>query len=184
MKYRAIAISGEASTGKSSIAAALAELLHWDRVNMGARFREETSSHGMTIQQVSTLSDQTHEDFDALQAALLRDARQVVVEGRLSGWLSREFEDVFKVFCYAPLEVRIERYVQREGTSREQARQQILFRDEQDVAKYRKLYGVEDYRDSAYYDLSLDTSTGEPQALARRILEVAGLLEQASPKQA
>jgi predicted cytidylate kinase len=176
MKFRAITISGEVASGKSSVAnSLLAQLPNWTRVNTGQRFRDFCASKGMTIQQVAELTDETHREFDQSQKLLLSTEKHIVVEGRLAGWLARDIEDVFRVFCFAPLETRIDRYVRRDKTSREQARIDIEHRDAKDIEKFLKIYGVQDYRDPAFYHLELDTSTLLPDDLAQIIIDQAKL---------
>lgn len=86
INFRAITLSGEAGSGKSSIAAALLELLPgWQRINTGQRFREFCAGQGLQIEQVSFISDQIHNEFDRQQAALLASEQNVIVEGRLAG---------------------------------------------------------------------------------------------------
>ena len=99
MVFRAITISGEVCSGKSSIANALISLLPgWKLVNIGQRFRDFCFSKGMSIQLVSTIDDETHMAFDKVQKDLLERERNIVAEGRLAGWLARDLEDVFRTY--------------------------------------------------------------------------------------
>lgn len=175
--YRAITISGEAGSGKSSISTCLIDLLpNWKYVNTGQRFRDFCDSQGMSIQQVSYVSDEVHRNFDRTQKELLQTENNIIVEGRLAGWLAQEVKDVFRVYCYAPLDIRAERYMMRHSVSREQAILDLEYRDSKDRLKFEKVYGVEDYRDSGFYSLVLDTSTALPLELAKTILTRANLL--------
>jgi predicted cytidylate kinase len=169
---RAITISGEICSGKSSIADALIALLPgWWQVNTGQRFREYCESRGMSIQEVSHLPDEVHQKFDASQREVLETESHVVVEGRLAGWLALGLEDVFKIYCYAPLEVRLLRYMEREGVSRAKAMYYIEYRDSRDLEKFRKMYTVADYRASCFYDLQIDTSSHTPTDVALLIID-------------
>lgn len=175
-RYRAITLSGEVGSGKSALASALLSLLpDWQRTNIGQLFRQFCRERGLSIQEIGQLGDEVHNTFDATQRRLLETAHNAIVEGRLAGWLSRDLSDVFRVYCYAPIEVRMQRYAQRDGASLEQARIDILTRDEHDLRKYEHLYGVVDYRLPDYYHLALDTSSADPPTLARKILQQAGL---------
>ena len=173
---RAITISGEVASGKSLLAAALAALVPgWTRVNTGQRFRELCASRGLSIRQVSRLPDGVHRAFDASQAELLRTASRAIVEGRLSGWLARDLQDVYRVFCHAPLATRVERCANREQIPPARARAQIQARDTRDREKFHQVHGLADYRDPGFYHLWLDTSTEPPADLARQIARRAGL---------
>jgi predicted cytidylate kinase len=176
MSIRIITFSGEVASGKSTVAEALLELLPgWKRINTGQRFRDFCTSKGLTIQQVSHLPDEVHREFDRSQKTLLQTESHAIIEGRLAGWLASGLEDVYKVFCTAGLETRVERYMSRDHKSRERARQDIEYRDSKDVEKFQAIYAIVDYRDAGYYDLVLDTSSSPPPELAITILQSAGL---------
>lgn len=176
MKIHAITISGEIACGKSSIADALMALLPgWRWINTGQQFRDFTESKGISIQQVSFLPDEVHRAFDTEQRKMLEVETNILVEGRLAGWLASGLEGIFKVYCYAPIDVRIERYIKREKVSWEKALNEILYRDSRDLEKFRQMYGIPDYRSLTFYDLQVDTSGDSPDNLARLIIEKAGL---------
>lgn len=176
MSFRAITISGEVASGKSSVAGALLSLLPgWTRINTGQRFRDFCSSKNMSIQQVSELADEIHIEFDVYQKTLLRQEKNVIVEGRLAGWLAKDIVDVYKVFCNVDLETRVARYMERDKTSRERAVADIQYRDAKDVEKFYKIYGVADYRNTIYYNLKLNTSILSPLDLAKIIIKNADL---------
>jgi predicted cytidylate kinase len=171
LTIRAITISGEVATGKSSLADAVIALLPgWKRVNTGQRFRDFSAARGMSIQQVSLLPDEVHRAFDTAQRELLEKETNVVVEGRLAGWLAHGLDDVLKVYCYAPLAVRAERYMRREHVDLARAAAEIEYRDSRDVEKYRRIYGVADYRAPEFYDLLVDTSKHTPPELAQQVV--------------
>ena len=176
MSYRVITVSGEVASGKSTVAEALIKLLPgWKRINTGQRFRDFCASKGLSIQQVSHLPDEVHLEFDCSQKDLLQTETNAIIEGRLSGWLGRGLEDVYKVFCYANLETRINRYMNRDNTSWDKAKKDIDDRDSKDVEKFKAIYAIADYRDPGFYDLILDTSSLSPVALAMTTLQNAGL---------
>lgn len=176
IEINAITISGEVSSGKSSITDQLIRLLPgWQRINTGQLFRDFLSSRGESIQKVSLLPDSVHRDFDLHQEGILREQNHVIVEGRLSGWIARNMPNVFKVFCFSPLDTRVQRYMKREGCSKDRALEDIQYRDEGDLDKFRTVYGVQNYRSEKYYNLMLDTSDKTPLELAQMIVRHAGL---------
>jgi predicted cytidylate kinase len=176
MQTRIITISGEVCSGKSSVAKALVGLLPgWQRINTGQAFRDHCAKLGLSIQEVAHLPDAVHEEFDRIQRRQLESGERLIVEGRLSGWLARDLPDVHRVYCVAPLETRIQRYMTRDGRPCEQALADIEYRDAGDVEKYRRVYGIDDYRSAEFYHLFLDTSTGTPVELAREVVESTGI---------
>jgi predicted cytidylate kinase len=176
VQFHAFTLSGEVGSGKSSIARQFGELLPgWRLVNTGQRFRDFCASKGMSIQEVANLPDEVHEEFDMAQRDLLEGEKDIIVEGRLAGWLSRDFDWVFRIWCYAPVDVRAHRLMTREGISYEHAMADLHERDEGDLLKYRRIYTLEDYRLPAFYHLHLDTSQHSPPELARLALQAAGM---------
>jgi len=169
---RVITISGEICSGTSSLADTLITLLPgWKRINIGQKFREFCNSIGESIQQVGFLSDDVHQKFDSLQKSMLETDLKIVIESRLAGWLAQGIEGIFKVFCYAPIEVRVERYMKRENVPKAKAVTDIGFRDKKMTEKFMRMYGISDYRSPSFYDLYLDTSTGRPIDLAQVVIE-------------
>jgi CMP/dCMP kinase len=142
--------------------------------NTGQRFRDFCASLGWSIQQVSELPDQVHRDFDAYQKQMLTDETNIIVEGRLAGWLARDIHDVLRVWCEAPAAVRADRLASREKIDLQRALAEMDHRDRGDLEKYRRVYGIEDYRDAAYYQLHLDTTKNLPIDLAAQVAAYAG----------
>lgn len=176
METRVLTVTGEIATGKSTIVTALLKKLQlWRKINTGDKFREICANRGWSIQQVSFLSDEVHRELDEWQKQIALSESHIIIEGRLIGWLTRDYTDIFRVFCYAPLEIRGQRYMSREGCSLEEAIKEIKYRDEHDLFKYSNLYGIDDYCSKKYYNLMLDTSTSTPDELADIIIQEAHL---------
>jgi len=177
MLFRAITISGEIATGKSTLVDQLLLLLPtWTRVNTGQKLRDYCISKGITVQEVSFVPDSIHREFDAIARNILETEKNIIVEGRMSGWLARGLEDAFRIYCFAPIEIRAERYIMRDkvGTI-EKAKADIIYRETKDVEKFKNIYGINDYRDPSFYQLRLDTSMGSPYDLAQLVIKKAGL---------
>jgi cytidylate kinase len=176
MTVRVITISGEVASGKSSVAAELQRMLPgWKRINTGQRFRDFCESKGMSIQQVSEIDAEIHQEFDATQKALIEHETRAIIEGRLAGWLGREVADAYRVFCFADFDVRVRRYMDRDQASLDQAEEDIKERDAKDVVKFRNVYGIEDYRNPVFYSLMLDTTKMSARELANIIIRNAEL---------
>jgi predicted cytidylate kinase len=170
---RAITVSGEVASGKSTLVAHLLTLLtDWKHINTGQKLREYCISKGMTVQEVSFVPDNIHREFDAIARKWIETEVNVIVEGRMSGWLARDIPDVFRVYCYAPIEIRAQRYIMRDNAETlEKAISEIRYREIKDVDKFRRVYGVEDFRDPVFYSFLLDTSIGKPDDLAQLVLQ-------------
>ncbi len=180
MTIRVITLTGEVATGKSTIARALlSKLPGWEQANTGAKFREICQARGMSIQEVSFLPDDIHREVDTWQQDIAQTGSNLIIEGRLAGWLTRDMLHVFRVYCWTQLDVRVARYIQREQTSEAEAKAAIEYRDSHDALKYRRMYDLVDYRDPSFYSLILDTSANTPEELAELIIDKAGLVSPA-----
>jgi predicted cytidylate kinase len=172
---RVICISGDAASGKTTAAKrVLARLPGWRIVSTGARFREYCARNGIDPQQISHLGDALHRDADADMLSVLTSESRIIAEGRLVGYLAREIADALRVFCACPLDVRADRFRQREpGFAAEEARSLVAERDAADTRNFLHLYGI-DYHDAAYYGLILDTNALTPDEVADAILHRLG----------
>jgi len=159
---RVITISGEVGSGKTTLLAELSGILQpagWQVVSIGTKFREFCARRGLTIDEIDHLPDELHQQFDEYQEQMLRDMESILLESRLAGYLARRLglSDVLKVYCRLPLEERIGRIAERQSVSYAAARNLIQERDRKDLERFRRLYGVEDYRDPLNYDITLAT---------------------------
>jgi predicted cytidylate kinase len=171
---RVICISGDAASGKTTAAKrVLARLSGWRIVSTGALFRQYCAERGLDPQQISHLGDELHRAADDRMRETLERDNNIIAEARLVGYLARDLDDALRVFCECPLEVRAERFQQREpGFSFEEALARVSERDRADTENLRHLYGV-DYHDPAYYHLVLSTHEQSPDEIAEAILQAA-----------
>lgn len=177
-RIRAITISGEVSSGKTSLAYQLCELLNdngiigkWRVVGVGKMFRDFCAEQGIsTDTAISQVPDYIHRQFDSLQKNVIVQEQKIIVDGRLSGYFAQGLKDVLKIYCKLSKNERIFRYAQRQNTELEKAESDLLYRDIHDLEKYRTLYQIKDYRDDKYYDMILDTKI-DVLSLARLVLE-------------
>jgi len=151
---RAIAVSGWAGAGKSTLAKALAERFRFDYFSVGEWFRKKAEKTGMDIKEFMKVAPpEMHREIDSYVKKIARKGN-VVIDGRLSGFMAGEH--AFKIFLTAPVEVRARRISTRDGIAYEKALKIVRERDEQDVKNYLKIYGI-DLRDLSIYNLVLDT---------------------------
>lgn len=171
---RAITISGEVGSGKSTLVAELSGILSgagWRVVSIGSKFREFCDQHNITVDDIEQLPDEMHKKFDDYQKVMLKEEELIIVEGRMSGYFAKDLGDVLTIYCDLPSDERMKRTMQRENFIR--SKQEILKknteRDEKDMKRYERLYGVKDYRNKEYYRLYLNTSP-PPFELAKQVL--------------
>ena len=123
----------------------------------------------MTIEKIIEKA-KTDDSFD-----IAVDTRQVemakadscVLGSRLAIWMLKEAD--IKVYLYASDEVRAKRILNREGGSLEEIASFTRMRDEQDSARYKKLYDI-DNNDYSFVDLEIDTSLYNPEEIVEQII--------------
>ena len=161
-----VTISGPAGSGKSTVAAALAETLGYDHVSGGDIFRELADERGLTPLELNRRAEEDDEidrDLDRRLREIAATRDGMVLESRLAGWMAGEHAD-FRVWLDAPLSVRAERIADREDKSVEVARSETEQRSESEARRYREYYGI-DIEELTIYDLVLNTARLSPEAV-------------------
>jgi cytidylate kinase len=151
-----ITISGSPGSGKTTVAKGISESLGYTHVSAGDAFRQLARECCMDLGRFSALAESDPEidrTIDRTQAAIANSYKNVVVEGRLSGWI---VNGDLTIWLKAPLEVRAQRIAKREGKSYEQALNETRLREISEAKRYLKIYNI-DVFNLDIYDLILDT---------------------------
>ena len=82
-----------------------------------------------------------------------------VIVGRAADYVLRENEDLFRVFIYAPTDLRIKRIMEIYGDNYEMAKKHVRHSDEARASYYKKISGLE-WGDRHNYDLVENSSVG------------------------
>ncbi len=161
-----ITISGPAGSGKSTVAAGLAERLGSEHVSGGDIFRELAADRDLTPLELNKLAeedDSIDRDLDRRQRELAAEREDLVLESRLAGWMAGGHAD-FRIWLDAPLDIRAERIADREDKPVGTAREETVERADSEALRYREYYGV-DIDDLDIYDLALNTARFSPGAV-------------------
>lgn len=174
--YKNITISGGIGVGTSTLSANLKPFLekeNWQFKSTGAFIREYTHENVMPL--ATLVSDDFDREIEKKATELLQTQEKWVVEAWLAGWLARDMKHVLKVLVICSEDsLRIDRVVNRDNVSVEEAKKNIKEREEGNFAKWRRIYGEYDFFDKSYYDLVIDTySTGQTES-AKLVLEKLG----------
>jgi cytidylate kinase len=154
-----LTISGPPGSGKSTVAAAVAEAFGYEHVSGGDIFRALAEERGLTLAEFNALAeeeDAIDRDLDRRLRSTARDRDDVVLESRLSGWMAGEFADL-KVWLDAPLDVRAARIADREDKSVAAAREETESREASERSRYLAYYDI-DFDDRSIYDLAINTA--------------------------
>ncbi len=162
-----VAISGKSGCGNTTVSKLLADTLNVNMINF--TFRTLAEEVGLSLAEIIEKA-KTDDSFD-----IAVDTRQVemakadscVLGSRLAIWMLKEAD--IKVYLYASDEVRAKRILNREGGSLEEIASFTRMRDEQDSARYKKLYDI-DNNDYSFVDLEIDTSLYNPEEIVEQII--------------
>jgi cytidylate kinase len=184
-KIRNITISGRIAGGSSTLATSVSDILHWKKLNGGELFRKFTKEQGFSIVNTESRPDQFDLDYEEKIKKLLREDSHNVIESHLSGFDAQGIDGVFKILVSCEDEtgedktdIRIDRLVNRDSSTVEEAKHEILERERQNLVKWRRLYAQNNpewiYWDKNYYDLCINTYSHNPEESLVLVCEAIG----------
>jgi cytidylate kinase len=165
---RIVTVSGRIGAGSTSLGKHLAATFGWKRMEGGDIFWEAIRKK-MNVAQKDTKLRPDEEDvlFEEKQKQILKEEHHLVLESKLAGFCAQGIDNVFKIAVICEDEngdkadIRIDRLVNRENIPVEDAKAEVLEREQNDLAKWRRLYANNDdqwvYWDKKYYDLVVNT---------------------------
>jgi cytidylate kinase len=161
-----ITVSGLPGSGTTTLAEALSSRFDLEHVSSGDVFRAMARERGVTLAEFGRIAEEDPEidkEIDERQREIARDRDDLVMEGRLSGWMVEDAD--LRVWLAAPLEVRAERVADREEQTVGEARAEIEEREGSEAKRYREIHGI-DIEDLSIYDLVVDTSRWDKEGVA------------------
>lgn len=164
-----ITIGGVAGSGTTTAAKALSEKLDYPFVSAGGLFRQMAEEHGMSVIEFNKYSENNANidiELDKRQAQIAKESENLVVEGRLSAYF---IDADLKIYFTAPLDVRAQRVCDRENKSIEQAKAEILTREESEALRYKEIHNI-DINNMDIYDLIINTNSFDPDSIVEIIL--------------
>jgi cytidylate kinase len=151
-----ITVSGLSSSGKTTGAKVIAKHFGLKYHSSGTIFREVAKKMAIPLEKFSEIRSDEIDlkiDEETLKLAIIGN---VVLDGRLTGWVAGEWAEV-RIFYNTPLKIRARRYAEREGIDYKTALTNVKKRDEADMKKYKKLYGI-NLKDLSIYNIIIDNS--------------------------
>ena len=171
LKYRNITVSGKYAAGTTTLAKNLSAALKWKHVNVGELQRRYDREHGRNENRQGALDrpDDHEREMDEMTKKMLAEENNLIYEAWLAGFMSKDIPGILKILVICSDEaVLIDRVVNRDGVSVEEAKQNIKQREEENEVKWKKLYGNYNFWDPKYYDLVIDTySSGQMETLGK-----------------
>ncbi|MCS7131007.1 MAG: AAA family ATPase [Archaeoglobaceae archaeon] len=164
-----ITISGPPGSGKTTVAKILSEKLKIKLISAGEVFRQLAFDRGMSLEEFSKFAESNPEIdimIDKLQRELAEKEKDVIVEGRLSGWMIKDAD--LRVYIFADPEVRYSRIAKRESKDLSTVKRETKLREEIEKRRYQKFYSI-DIDDWKIYDLVVNSNRISAEKIAELI---------------
>jgi predicted cytidylate kinase len=184
LKYSSIAISGPPGAGRSTLLRNLkpiVERLGWETFSGGEWARQFAIKNGHHKPDdpkhhlATDYGDDIDHQIDAAMREKLSDPNvHVAIESWIAGWNMRGLKHVLKILLQCDDALRIDRLVNRDNLSVEAAKEHIRMRQEANINKWKRMYGVADFWDPKYYDLVINTYSYGPQETLDLVLQALG----------
>jgi len=184
---RVITVSGRIASGSTTLAKHLVKYLGWKHIEGGEIFWEAVRNKlGLHTKDTNLRPDEEDMLFEEKQREILATHTHIVLESKLAGFCAQGLQDVFKVGVLCEnkegvdqAQIRIDRLVNREEISIDEAKTEVLEREKNDLKKWRRLYANDDhewvYWDKKYYDLVVNTFTHNQEESLKLVLQELGL---------
>ncbi len=170
-----ITISGPPGSGKSTLSKILSARLGLSLISMGGVFRKCAQDCCMSVEEYGLLAkckEDIDRKIDEMQKKIAKEQDNIILEGRLSGFL---VDADIKVWLKAPIEIRAERIAKRECKTCSVAMAETLERETCEKERYLHYYNI-DIKDLSIYDLIIDSSKWKPEEISEIVMKAIELL--------
>lgn len=181
--WRNITISGRVASGATTLFSHLKEKLiplGWTFFSGGEFMREYALKHNLIPREdrghhaATVYDDGFDKEVDGMMKRRLRGENKLVVEADLAGFNAQGIDGVFKLLLVCNDALRIDRVVNRDLVTVDEAKKHIREREEANVEKWQRLYGISDFWNPRYYDLVIDTYKNSPIETLQLVLGEIG----------
>lgn len=169
-----IVISGLHGTGKSTIGKLIADKLKIQYYSTGQAFRDLAHEMNMTLEEYTKYVEENPEIDKDLDNKIIGIAQKgnIIIDSQLSGHILRSIAD-FKILLICPLEVRVKRMAERDGTTYEQKLKETKLREKSELERFMHLYNIDlsdQNKISNLYDLIINTENLTVEKIVEKIL--------------
>ena len=170
-----ITISGPPGSGKSTLSKRLSEQLGLELISMGDIFRKMAEDRCMSLEEFGILAksnDEIDRKLDESQQKIAKEKDNIILEGRLSGFL---VDADLKIWLKTSLETRAERIANRENKSVSSALDETSERAKCEADRYMNYYNI-DVSDLSVYDLVIDSGKWNPDEITEIVSKAVSYL--------
>lgn len=169
-----IVISGLHGTGKSTIGKLIADKLKIQYYSTGQAFRDLAHEMNMTLEEYTKYVEENPEIDKDLDNKIIGIAQKgnIIIDSQLSGHILKSIAD-FKILLICPLEVRVKRMAERDGTTYEQKLKETKLREKSELERFMHLYNIDlsdQNKISNLYDLIINTENLSVEKIVEKIL--------------
>ncbi len=184
LKYSSIAISGRPGAGRSTLLKNLRphlEPLKWEFFSGGdwaRQFAIKSGKHDPNDPKhhmATDYGDDIDHQIDVAMRERIGDPNvHMAIESWIAGWNARGIPHVLKVLLMCDDALRIDRIVNRDNISVEDAKNHMRLRETENINKWKRLYNTTDFWDPKHYDLIINTYSHGPQETLNLVLQALG----------
>ena len=170
-----ITISGPPGSGKSTLSKRLSTQLGLELISMGDIFRKMAEDRCMSLEEFGVLAksnDEIDRKLDESQQKIAKEKDNIILEGRLSGFL---VDADLKIWLKTSLETRAERIAKRENKAVSSALDETSERARCEAERYLNYYDI-DVSDLSVYDLIIDSGKWNPDEITEIVTKAVSYL--------
>jgi CMP/dCMP kinase len=182
---RVITVSGRIASGSTTLAKKISDSLDWKLLEGGELFEKIHKELNLNQEMADKRPDRFDLEYEEKVKNIFRNDKHIVVQSHLAGFDAQGIEGVFKILVICnhhgidQTAVRIDRLVNRDSLSTEEAKKEVLVREETHLDKFRRLYADNDpnwvYWDEKYYDLVINTYDHNAEETLMIALDAVGV---------
>jgi len=185
LKYQSIAISGKPGVGRTTLFNNLKKVLlplGFEFFSGGEWSRQYAIEHGLHDPNdkrhhlATVYGDEIDYQIDIAMREKLEKGGNFVVESWIAGWNMRGLSHVLKVLLICDDALRVDRIVNRDMMTVEEAKEYIKKREEENLKKWSRIHKVSpsEFWDTKYYDLVINTYSHGPTETLQIVLQALG----------
>ena len=179
-----ITVSGLPGSGTTSLSRYLAEHHDFSMISAGEVFRQLAVEHNLELAEFGRLAEQDEsydKMIDARQKEIAAQRDNIIVEGRLSGWMVSDAD--LKIWLIAPIGCRIKRIISRDHVADEKTATAITSERERcEAGRYHSYYDI-DINDLSIYHMVLNSEHWGVAELGAIVdTAIAGLIRKPAEK--